>query len=136
MVEIDIEYEGDLHCKATHGPSRAKLITDAPVDNQGRGEAFSPTDLLATSLGVCMMTVMGIYARTRGFELKGAQVHVTKEMVADPLRRVGILGVTFTMPKGIEQGQRAPLERAGRTCPVALSLHPNVKVNAVFRYED
>ena len=136
MVEIDIEYEGDLHCKATHGPSRATLATDAPVDNQGRGEAFSPTDLLATSLGVCMMTVMGIHARARGFELKGTRVHVTKEMVADPRRRVGVLGVTFAMPKGIDPAQRAPLERAGRTCPVALSLHPGVKVDAVFRYGD
>jgi len=88
MVEIDIEYEGDLHCRAMHGPSSAVLSTDAPKDNQGKGEAFSPTDLLATALGACMMTVMGIYARTKGVDLKGTHVHVTKEMVADPRRRV------------------------------------------------
>jgi putative redox protein len=134
MVEIDIDYEGELHCRASHGPSKAILLTDAPTDNQGRGASFSPTDLLATSLGVCMMTVMGIYAGKHGVQLKGAHVHVTKEMVADPQRRVGRVGVTFDMPKGIPMEHRAPLERAAHTCPVALSLHPNVKTEVVFRY--
>jgi putative redox protein len=134
MVEIDIEYEGDLHCQAKHGPSGAKLVTDAPVDNQGRGAAFSPTDLLATSLGVCMMTVMGIYAGKHGVDLKGTKVHVTKEMVADPLRRVGRIGVTFDMPGGVAREHRAPLEKAAHTCPVAMSLHPNVKAEVVFNY--
>ena len=134
MVEIDIEYEGDLHCRAGHGPSHATLVTDAPVDNQGRGEAFSPTDLLATSLGVCMMTVMGIYARRNGVDLKGTKIHVTKEMVSDPRRRVGKIGVTFALPKGIPEEHREPLERAAHTCPVALSLHPDVSLSVVFRY--
>ena len=87
MVSIDIEYEGDLHCKATHGPSGAVITTDAPVDNQGKGAAFSPTDLFATSLGICMMTVMGIYARRKEIDLRGSRVHVTKEMATDPVRR-------------------------------------------------
>jgi len=134
MVEFDIEYEGDLHCKAMHGPSGATIVTDAPVDNQGRGAAFSPTDLLAASLGVCMMTVMGIYAGKHGVDLKGARVHVTKEMVADPLRRVGRIGVTFDMPKGVAREHQAPLEKAARTCPVAMSLHPNVKTEIIFSY--
>jgi uncharacterized OsmC-like protein len=83
-----------------------------------------------------MMTVMGIYARSNGIALEGTRVHVTKEMIADPKRRVGVLGVTFTLPKGIDPAHRAPLERAAHTCPVALSLHPNVKVETLFRYGD
>ncbi|MBI3448854.1 MAG: OsmC family protein [Acidobacteria bacterium] len=134
MVEIDIEYLGDLHCTARHGPSGAVLETDAPADNQGKGAAFSPTDLLATSLGVCMMTTMGIWARRHGVDLAGARAHVTKEMIADPDRRVGRLGVTIDLPTKIDPNQRAPLERAGVTCPVAKSLHPTVKVETLFRY--
>jgi putative redox protein len=134
MVEIDIEYEGNLHCRAVHGPSRAVLVTDAPVDNQGKGEAFSPTDLLATSLGVCMMTTMGIYARHKGIDLTGTRVHVTKEMVADPLRRVGRLGVTIDFPRGIDEAHRPVLQRTAETCPVNRSLGPDVKVDLVIRY--
>ena len=87
-VRIELAYEGDLHTAATH-PSGATLGTDAPLDNQGRGEAFSPTDLLATALGSCMMTVMGIVARRHDWPLEGSRVLVDKEMVADPTRRVG-----------------------------------------------
>ncbi|HZE89004.1 MAG TPA: OsmC family protein [Verrucomicrobiae bacterium] len=134
MVEIEIEYQGDLRCTARHGPSGAALDTDAPLDNQGKGAAFSPTDLLATSLGVCMMTTMGIYARRHGVELAGARVHVTKEMIADPDRRVGRLGVTIDLPTKIDPNQRAPLERSAITCPVAKSLHPAVRVETLFRY--
>jgi len=136
MVEMEIDYEGDLHCRATHGPSKASIATDAPVDNQGRGAAFSPTDLLATSLGVCMMTVMGIQARKLGVRLEGTHLHVTKEMIADPKRRVGAIGVRFTMPSGIDATHRPSLEEAARTCPVALSLSPKVKTDVVFRYPD
>lgn len=134
MVEIDIEYQGELHCRATHGPSGATIETDAPVDNQGKGEAFSPTDLLATSLGVCMMTLMGIYARRHAIDLKGTRVHVVKEMIADPDRRVGRVAVTMTLPAGIDPKQRGPLERAALTCPVKGSLHPDVVVETIFNY--
>ena len=134
MVEIDIEYEGDLHCRARHGPSAAEIVTDAPVDNEGRGEAFSPTDLLATSLGVCMMTVMGIHARRKGIDLKGTRVQVIKEMVADPVRRIGRLTVTFDLPARLDAEQRAGLEAAACTCPVCHSLHPDVKREIAFRY--
>jgi putative redox protein len=134
MVEIDVLYEGDLHCHATHGPSRAEIDTDAPVDNKGKGEAFSPTDLLATSAGVCMMTVMGIYARERGIDLKGSRVHVVKEMVADPRRRVGRLVITVDFPRSVPEENRQALENAGTTCPVHLSLSPDVKRDITYRY--
>jgi uncharacterized OsmC-like protein len=88
-VRIEVQYEGELHTSARHGPSGAVLETDAPKDNEGKGESFSPTDLLATALGTCMLTVMGILARRKGWELKGARVSVDKDMVADPVRRVG-----------------------------------------------
>jgi len=134
MVEIDIEYEGDLHCRAKHGPSGAEIATDAPVDNQGRGESFSPTDLLAMSLGVCMMTVMGIEARRKEIDLKGSRVHVVKEMVKDPARRVGRLALTIDLPGGIAPDDRAAFEQVARTCPVQLSVHPGIKVELEFRY--
>ncbi len=133
-VEIDITYEGDLHCRAVHGPSGAVIQTDAPVDNQGRGEAFSPTDLLATSLGVCMMTVMGIYARRKSIDLTGTRVHVVKEMIADPDRRIGALTLTFDLPASVPEEWRAALERAGMTCPVHHSLHLLVRRDIEFRY--
>jgi len=135
MVEIDIEYEGDLHCRAVHGPSGAVLVTDAPKDNQGKGEAFSPTDLLATSLGVCMVTIMGIYARTKGIDLKGTRVHVTKEMVADPRRRVGRLGVTLDLPSHVPEELRPALQHAADTCPVRLSLSQDLEINVTYRWD-
>jgi hypothetical protein len=87
VVDIYLEYQGDLHCRAVHGPSSAVLVTDAPVDNQGRGESFSPTDLVATGLGSCMATVMGIIARKHGYALEGTRVHVKKTMTATKPRR-------------------------------------------------
>lgn len=134
MVEIDITYEGDLHCRAVHGPSGATLVTDAPKDNQGKGEAFSPTDLAATSLGVCMMTVMGIKARDLGVDLAGSTVKVTKEMVADPFRRIGRLGVTLHLPANVGDRERTILEATGKGCPVARSLGEAVQVNLLFEW--
>src|SRR6185436_4689645 len=95
-VEIDIVYQGQLRSVATHGPSRAKLTTDAPVDNHGKGESFSPTDLVATALGTCVMTVMGIVAERNQLDLAGTKVHVVKEMIQQPVRRIGALRVTVT----------------------------------------
>ena len=131
-VRIEVRYEGELHTVATHGPSGASLATDAPKDNEGKGEAFSPTDLLATALGTCMLTVMGIYARRKGWKLEGARVRVDKEMVADPVRRVGRLALRFEMPAGLPEEARKPLERAAHTCPVHQSLHPDVKIETSF----
>lgn len=134
MVEIDIEYEGDLHCRAKHGPSGAVIITDAPKDNQGKGEAFSPTDLLATSLGVCIVTTMGIWARNKGIDLKGTRVHVVKEMATDPVRRVGRLGVTIDFPPGIAEEHRPVLRRVADTCPVHRSLSHDVRIDLELRW--
>jgi putative redox protein len=133
-VRIEVRYEGELHARATHGPSGASLETDAPKDNEGKGESFSPTDLLATALGTCMLTVMGIYARRKGWAMEGARVTVDKAMVADPVRRVGQLVLRFEMPSGIPAEARKPLERAAHTCPVHQSLHPDVKVEATFAW--
>jgi putative redox protein len=136
MVEIEVSYEGELHTRCLHGPSGRELETDAPIDNEGRGESFSPTDLLATALGTCMMTVMGIVAGRHAWKLEGARVRVEKHMVADPVRRVGKLVVRFAMPPGLDAVARKTLEQAARTCPVALSLHPDVVVDAAFAWRE
>ena len=129
-VEIDIVYEGQLRCAATHGPSGAKLATDAPVDNHGKGESFSPTDLVATALGACVMTIMGIVAERNQIDLTGTRIHVTKEMVQQPIRRIGRLPVTVTIPADkaakVAAADRTKLETAARHCPVHQSLHPDI----------
>lgn len=136
MVKIDIVYEGDLHCRLTHGPSGNVIQTDAPVDNMGKGEAFSPTDLMASSLGACMLTTMGIYAKRQGIELKGSKVHVEKEMITSPERRIGKITVTFQMCRGIPKEKREILERTAHACPVHKSLHPDVQTPITFNYPD
>ena len=127
MVSIALEYQGDLHCKAVHGPSGMEMTTDAPKDNQGRGESFSPTDLVATALGSCMLTVMGIMARTLDVDMAGATATVEKEM-SPPPRRIARLAVTIHMPGGVSEENRLKLERAAHTCPVHKSLHPDVEM--------
>jgi putative redox protein len=138
-VEIDAVYEGQLHCRATHGPSKVELITDAPTDNGGRGASFSPTDLVATALGTCILTTMGIVAQRNGIDIDGTRVHVTKEMVAQPVRRIGALRVTVTFPadKGtkLSPEDRKRIEAAGLHCPVHRSLHPDVQAPIEFRYD-
>jgi putative redox protein len=136
-VEINITYEGGLHCAATHGPSRQNLITDAPVDNGGKGEAFSPTDLVATALGTCMATVMGLVAERNRLDIKGLEIQVRKDMTADPVRRIGALTTRLVFPQGnsLSASDRAKLEAAARACPVKQSLHPDVKVPVEFVYE-
>ena len=134
MVEINIAYGGDLHTRAVHGPSGSVIETDAPKDNQGKGEAFSPTDLLATSLGTCMLTLMGIIARRENVSLGATTVRVTKEMSATPPRRVARLVLEFTLPSDIASDQRPRLEAAAHTCPVQKSLHPDIEVVTRFAY--
>ena len=133
-VEIDVEYVGDLHCRATHGPSQATLITDAPVDNGGKGELFSPTDLVAAGLGTCVLTVMGLVARRKGFDLTGTRVHVSKEMTATGTRRIGRLTAIVTLPSALDLSpeNRALIEKTAHTCPVHQSLHPDVVVEIRF----
>src|SRR5258708_4156641 len=132
MVEVSIRYLGELRCEATHGPSGVKLITDAPVDNQGKGGSFSPTDLVATALGTCMLTTMGIVAQRQSIDLSGTTVRVTKEMVATPLRRIGRLAVTIHVPRELGEEDRKRLENAAHTCPVHKSLHADVDAPVTF----
>ena len=134
MVQIEIAYLGQLRCSAKHGPSATQLVTDAPVDNKGRGESFSPTDLVATALGTCMLTTMGIVAQRNNIDITGARVRVTKEMVSQPSRRVGTLGVEIVMPKALGDEDRQRLENAAHTCPVAKTIHPDVKVPVTFKW--
>jgi putative redox protein len=134
MVQVDIAYEGSLACAATHGPSGTVLRTDAPVDNHGKGSSFSPTDLVATALGTCMLTVMAIVAQRIGVDLAGTRVCVTKEMAATPQRRIGKLTVTFFIPAAPSDEQRKRLESAAMTCPVHHSLHPDVLTPIEFKW--
>jgi putative redox protein len=131
-VRMAVTYQGDLHCEGLHAPSGSRLETDAPKDNEGRGERFSPTDLVGAALASCMLTVMGIVARRHGWDLTGARAEVEKDMVATPLRRIGRLGVRIEMPAGVPHGARAVLERAAVTCPVHESLHADVKRDVTF----
>ncbi len=136
MVKIDIVYEGQLHCALTHAPSGDVISTDAPKDNMGKGEAFSPTDLVAAALGSCMLTVMGIAAGKHALDLKGMKAEVVKEMVTAPVRRIGTVTVTIHMPSGLSANHRTMLENAAHACPVHKSLHPDVAVPVQFIYPD
>jgi putative redox protein len=135
MVAIQFEYQGDLHCKAIHGPSGAELNTDAPIDNQGRGESFSPTDLVATALGTCMLTVMGIMARTLNLDIAGTTATVEKQMTAAPPRRIESLAVKIHVPHALSAEDRLKLERAAHTCPVHKSLHPDIQTPIEFTWK-
>lgn len=135
MVEINIAYEGGLRCRAQHGPSDTELITDAPVDNHGKGESFSPTDLVATALGTCVATIMGILAERHDIDLTGMQITVEKEMVAEPVRRIGRLPVTVRVPGQVSDADRKRLENGARTCPVHKSIHPDIDAPITFIYD-
>jgi len=126
-----VEYEGQLRTVCTHLRSGNNFETDAPVDNNGKGERFSPTDLLSTSLGTCMITVMGIKARSMGFDLDGVKIEVEKIMKAGP-RRVAGINLFFHIPdqlKNIDDKSRDILKHIGDTCPVRHSIHPDIEVN-------
>jgi putative redox protein len=128
-------YAGQLRTEATHVASGNLIQTDAPLDNHGRGEAFSPTDLVSTALGSCMMTVMGIVAERHNWDLVGSTFAVVKHMSTEPPRRIAQIDVTFTLPATLAPQERTLLERAAHTCPVGLSLHPEVRQNIVFEYK-
>ena len=134
MVEIRVRYEGDLHCRAVHGPSGTELATDAPVDNQGRGASFSPTDLVATALGTCILTTMGIVARRHGWDLAGAEVRVEKQMVSEPVRRIGRLATRVEIPGVFDEEARRTLERTALNSPVQFCLHPDIEVPVEFHW--
>ncbi len=135
MVEINAVYEGNLRCSATHGPSGSKIETDAPVDNCGKGERFSPTDLAASSLGLCMMTIMGIYAEKNGVDLGRTTARVLKEMTAEPPRRIAKLTVEIAVPLSADHPRREAIERAAMSCPVFLSLHPEIEKDVHFSWD-
>jgi putative redox protein len=139
MVEIGVVYEGELHCRAVHGPSETTLETDAPVDNHGRGESFSPTDLVATALGTCMATVMGIRARSQSYGLAGLRVRVEKHMTTTRPRRIARLTVRITVPpavsSAIDDAEREVLRTTAETCPVRLSLLDAIDVPIEVEWE-
>ena len=132
MVHLSSVYEGGLRCRATHAPSGTSLVTDAPVDNHGKGESFSPTDLVATALGACMMTIMGIVAERHGVNLVGMTAETVKEMTKEPPRRIASLRTRLTIPLPADHPQRAAREQAAHTCPVHKSLHPEIDAAIEF----
>ncbi len=134
MATIETVYEGNLRTRAKHLGSGSEIITDAPVDNQGKGEAFSPTDLLSASLGSCMLTIMGIAANTHHIDMDQTQIRITKIMASNP-RRVAEVQIEFDMPdKDYSDKEKTILEHAARTCPVALSLHPDLVQSITFNW--
>lgn len=136
MVKMSVVYEGQLHCKLTHEQSGSVIVTDAPKDNNGKGEAFSPTDLVAAALGSCIITVMGIAAGRHQLDLTGTIAEVAKEMITTPERRIGKISVTLKMARGIPVDKRSMLENTAHACPVHKSLHPDVQTPIVFIYPD
>ena len=133
MVKIDIVYQGDKHTQITHGPSGAVLETDAPKDNNGRGESFSPTDLVAAALGSCILTTMAIFAEKDGIEIRGAKCQVEKNMAANP-RRISNLTVQVEMPASIAREAREKLEGFARGCPVVKSLAEQLEAPITFNW--
>ncbi len=134
MATIKTVYLGDLRTENEHLQSGNKVITDAPTDNQGKGEFFSPTDMLATALGSCILTIMGIKARDKGIDLKGTEVEVTKIMASDP-RRVAEVLVEFTFPKkDYSEEERTYIESFAGISPVPLSLHPDLIQTIKFNW--
>ena len=135
METASIIYNGELRTTATHVRSGTVINTDAPVDNNGKGERFSPTDLVATALGSCMLTIMGIKARDKGWNIDGTKVNVEKIMVTEPRRITGI-NIRFDFPAGhgLEDKDRKILEKVAYTCPVAESVHPDIRQDVTFNW--
>lgn len=134
MATSKITYNGGLRTSSIHERSGDEIITDAPVDNKGKGEAFSPTDLLATSLGNCMLTTIGIAAQEHGFDIDGATCEVTKIMAANPRRVEEIVTVLSFPANGYSDKQKQIIEKTANTCPVIYSLHPDLKKMVSFNY--
>ncbi|HJB44597.1 MAG TPA: OsmC family protein [Candidatus Coprenecus merdipullorum] len=137
MTKMRTTYLGNLRTEILHEQSGNKIITDAPLDNHGKGEYFSPTDMFASSLASCMLTIMGISAQSYGFNIDGTTVEIEKEMAANP-RRVARIVVDITFPKGQKYDDKAKrlIESAARTCPVSNSLHPDIIKDIRFHYDE
>lgn len=134
MVEMSTVYLGDLHCELEHGPSKRKIETDAPKDNAGRGEAFSPTDLVGAALASCILTTIAISAEREGISIKGSKIVLQKEMITTPHRRIGRLIVDVSLPENLDEKHRSKFEHIAKTCPVHRSLHPDTKIEMSFKY--
>ena len=133
MVKMTAVYAGHKHCQAKHEPSQTTLETDAPKDNQGRGESFSPTDLVATALGTCILTTIAIFAERDGVDVTKSRMSVEKEMTPPP-RRIASLKTIIEMPRAIPEDYRAKIKDYADNCPVKKSLHPDVQVPVEIRY--
>lgn len=135
MTTASGRYLGGLRVEARHEASGATIVSDAPVDNGGQGRSFSPTDMCANSLAMCALTIMGLFAHNHGLDIEGATYEVTKTMSAQPPRRIARIEVTFNFPdKGYSDKDKTSLERAAKTCPVHLSLHPEVEQVITFKW--
>ncbi len=134
MARIDITYEGNLRTRSVHSENKEEIVTDAPKDNQGKGEMFSPTDLLATALGTCVLTLMGIAANRLKVDLSGLRLTVEKEMAGLPSRRIGRLVMHVYCPKTFDTDITQKLETAGSHCPVHQSLHPDTRQEFFFHW--
>ena len=132
MPTVSCRYRGELRCEATHHGSAAVLMTDAPIDNAGKGEEFSPTDLLATALATCMLTIMGITARSRNWSIEGSTADVDKQMSQSGPRRVERLRVHLNLPEHLSEEQRTLLQRVAEQCPVKRSLDPLIQLELIW----
>ncbi len=134
-MTASILYEGDLRCTAQHIQSQTSIETDAPTDNRGKGERFSPTDLVCTALATCMITTMAIKAMDMNIELKGTKIDIQKHMVSDP-RRIGKIDITLIIPAiaALSEKDRTILERVGDHCPVVKSIHPDIELNISYQW--
>ena len=135
MVKVTVNYEGALRCSVEHGPSGNKLVTDAPVDNNGKGESFSPTDLCASALGACIATIVGMQTERLGIDLSGMQIEVSKEMTAELPRRIARLTTEIRVPVVVSEAHQLLIEKAARGCPVHLSLHSEIEKPIIFHWQ-
>ena len=132
MPTVSCRYRGELRCETTHHGSGAVLITDAPIDNAGKGEEFSPTDLLATSVATCMLTIMGITAKSRNWSIEGSTANVEKQMTKSGPRKVEKLRVHLKLPQQLSNEQRSLLQRVAEECPVKRSLDPSIHLELIW----
>lgn len=135
-VTMTVDYQGSLHCALQHQPSSARIETDAPKDNEGRGEAFSPTDLVGAALASCAITTMAIKAPKEGIRFERARGKVVKEMTSEPPRKIARLTLEIELPAALSAEHRSRLEAIARSCPVALSLSPALELPMRFAYTD
>lgn len=133
MVKMNVVYQGEKHCSLTHGPSGSHIETDAPKDNNGKGESFSPTDLVGAALASCILTTIAIIGEKKGLSFAGAKAEVEKEMTSAP-RRIASLKVKVTLPSSLTDEQRRECEEIALNCPVHRSLHPDVQLPIIFIY--